>query len=101
MLRALAAHLEPADALEAPVRAAHRDLEQRREQLDYAGARAHGLNIGSGEIESGHRHAVQQRLKRAGIWWKEANAEKILGLRGARANQLWPRYWSVPPPSRN
>jgi hypothetical protein len=101
VLRALAAHLEPADAPEAPVRAAHRYLEQRREHLDYAGARDRGLNIGSGEIESGHRHVVQQRLKLAGSWWKESNAEKMLGLRVARTTQLWQRYWSVPPPSLN
>jgi hypothetical protein len=58
-------------------------------------------NLGSGEIESGHRHVVQQRLKLAGSWWKESNAEKMLGLRVARANQLWQRYWSVPHPSLN
>ncbi len=101
VLGALAAHLEPAEALEAPVRAAHRYLAQRRDHLDYAGARARGLNLGSGEIESGHRHVVQQRLKLAGSWWKESNAEKMLGLRVARANQLWQHYWSVPPPSLN
>jgi hypothetical protein len=101
VLRALAAHLEPPAATTAPVRAAHRYLEQRREHLDYAGARARGLNIGSGEIESGHRHVVQQRLKLAGSWWKEPNAEKMLGLRVARANQLWQRYWSAPLPSLN
>jgi hypothetical protein len=101
VLRALAAHLEPADAPQAPVRAAHRYLDQRRAHLDYTGARAAGLEIGSGEIESAHRHVVQQRLKLAGSWWKEPNAEKMLGLRVARANHLWHRYWSVPTPSLN
>jgi hypothetical protein len=101
VLRALAAHVEPAASPQAPVRAAQRYVEQRRGHLDYAGARAQGLNIGSGEIESGHRHVVQQRLKLAGSWWKESNAEKMLGLRVARANQLWQRYWSTPNPNRN
>jgi len=68
----------------------------RREQLDYAGARAAGLPIGSGEIESGHRHVIQQRLKLAGGWWREANAEAMLGLRTARANQLWNACWKHP-----
>jgi hypothetical protein len=95
VLRALAAHLEPEAIPEAPVRAAHRYLAQRRTHLDYAGARAQGLNIGSGEIESGHRHVIQQRLKLAGSWWREPNAEKMLGLRVARANHLWQRYWST------
>jgi hypothetical protein len=93
VLRSLAAHLEPEATPQAPVRAAHRYLKQRRDHLDYAGARAAGLCIGSGEIESGHRHVIQQRLKLAGSWWKEPNAQSMLGLRVARANQLWHRYW--------
>ena len=71
-------------------------MSARWEQLDYAGARAAGLPIGSGEIESGHRHVIQQRLKLAGCWWKEPNAEAMLGLRAARANQLWNAYWKHP-----
>jgi hypothetical protein len=93
VLRALAAHLEPAATPHAPVRAAHRYLDQRRAHLDYAEALAAGRCIGSGEIESGHRHVIQQRLKLAGSWWKEPNAEAMLGLRVARTNQLWHRYW--------
>ena len=96
VLRALTPHLEPETQEEAPVRAAHRYLSGRRGQLDYAGARAAGLPIGSGEIESGHRHVIQQRLKLAGGWWKENNAEAMLGLRVARANQLWNSYWTQP-----
>ena len=46
------------------------------------------------EVESGHRHVIQQRLKLAGCWWKENNAEAMLGLRVARANQLWNSYWN-------
>ena len=101
VLRALAAHLEPEDSPQAPVRAAHRYLDQRRAHLDYAGARARGLNIGSGEIESVHRHVIQQRLKLAGSWWREPNAEKMLGLRTARANHLWQHYWSTPQTTLN
>ena len=101
VLRRLAAYLEPESTPQAPVRAAHRYLNQRRAHLDYAGARTQGWNIGSGEIESGHRHVVQQRLKLAGSWWKEPSAEAMLGLRVARANQLWHRYWSNPNPNRN
>lgn len=96
VLRALAPHVEAETQTDAPVRAAHRYLSERRAQLDYAGARAAGLEIGSGEIESGHRHVIQQRLKLAGSWWKETNAEAMLGLRVARANQRWSHYWSTP-----
>ena len=101
VLRALTPHLEPEAQAAAPVRAAHRYLSGRRAQLDYAGARAAGLPIGSGEIESGHRHVIQQRLKLAGAWWKENNAEAMLGLRVARANQLWNTYWNQTAPAQN
>ena len=101
VLRALAPHLEPEGAAAAPVRAAHRYLSERRAHLDYAGAVAAGWEIGSGEIESGHRHVIQQRLKLAGSWWREPNAEAMLGLRVARSNQLWQRYWATPQLARN
>lgn len=101
VLRALAPHLEAADQEEAPVRSAHRYLSQRRHQLDYAGARRNGLPIGSGEIEGGHRHVIQERLKLTGCWWKRPNAQAMLGLRVARANQLWSSYWNQPHPQQN
>jgi hypothetical protein len=93
VLGALAAHVEPKSQKEAPVRAAHNYLNERSDQLDYAGARAAGLPIGSGEVEGGHRHVIQERLKLTGCWWKEPNAEAMLGLRVARANSLWDLYW--------
>ena len=95
VLRALASHLEPEGTATTPVRAAQRYLSERRAHLDYAGARADGRCIGSGEIESGHRHVIQQRLKLAGSWWKAPNAEAMLGLRVARTNQLWQHYWAT------
>ncbi len=99
--RALLPHLEPEGTPQAPVRAAHRYLSQRAKHLDYAGARAAQLCLGSGEIESGHRHVIQQRLKLAGAWWTEPHAEAMLGLRVARANRLWHRYWSAPQSALN
>jgi len=95
VLRTLERHLEPAGVKEAPVRAAHRYLQERSGQLDYAGARAKGLPVGSGEIESGHRHVIQHRLKIAGGWWTERNAESMLQMRVARANHWWDAYWAA------
>jgi hypothetical protein len=92
-LQSLTRRLEEAGAKEQPVRAAHRYLTQRRERLDYAGALAQDLPIGSGEVESGHRHVIQKRLKLAGAWWKETNAEAMLTLRASRATGLWESYW--------
>ncbi len=71
---------------EAPIRVCFRYLDNRREQLDYRGALEAGLPIGSGEVESGHRSVIQERLKISGAWWCEENAAKMLALRVVRAN---------------
>ena len=76
------------------MRSAHRYISQRQEHLDYAGALAAELPIGSGEVESGHRHVLQKRLKIAGAWWLERNAEAMLQLRTVRANRDWAKYWA-------
>lgn len=94
VLRSLEAHREEAAKPEAPVRAAYRYIEQRSQHLDFAGAGKKGLPIGSGEIESAHRHVIQKRLKLAGSWWKETNAQRMLNLRTARENNDWTAYWN-------
>ena len=53
------------------------------------------LPIGSGLIESGHRHVLQARLKRPGTAWLEANADDIAQLRVIRANNLWENFWKA------
>jgi len=95
VLRALTPHLESPeiDNEDAPVRACIRYLKNRLTQLDYKSAIENGLPIGSGEIESAHRHVLQARLKLPGGWWKLENANKMIALRLIRANGLWERYW--------
>ena len=94
-LQALASHCEApeVDDEKAPVRCCHRYLSSRRAQLDYRGALANGLPIGSGEIESAHRYVAQQRLKRPGAWWRIEHAEHMLALRIVRINGDWDAYW--------
>lgn len=82
---------EPCPSKDAPVRACYRYLSNRAGQFDYARAIAQGLPVGSGEIESAHRHVIQDRLKRSGAWWKEENAQAMLNLRTLRANGSWLR----------
>ena len=94
VLKTLEAHFEPLEQKEAPVRGTHHYIAKRKENLDYAGARAAGLPIGSGEVESGHRHVIQQRLKIAGAWWTLPNTEVMLQLRTSRANNDWNLYWT-------
>ncbi len=93
VLKTLEPQLEPEEQKEAPVRGAHRYIEKRKENMDYAGARAAGLPIGSGDVESGHSHVIQARLKIAGASWRPHNAEAMLQLRTTRANNDWDRYW--------
>jgi hypothetical protein len=94
VLRSLFHYQEPTDAAETPVRDAYRYLQERHRHLDYKNSSAEKYPIGSGEIESGHRHVVQQRLKIAGAWWKETNLQPMLNLRVARSNHWWAKYWS-------
>ena len=92
----LAEHLEPADTIEelAPVTNAHRYLSNRTDCLDYPRALRLGLPIGSGMIESGHRHVLQARLKKAGAAWLMSNAGLIASLRVLRANNRWLSLWN-------
>jgi hypothetical protein len=94
VLGRLAKAVEPPEQAEAPVRKAHGYIQERKGHMDYARALAADLPIGSGEIESGHKHVLQKRLKLAGAWWLETNLERMLQLRTLRANQLWDKYWS-------
>lgn len=96
VLDELTGHLEEEEEEEsqAPVRGCWRYLSNRLANLDYQGAIAAGLPIGSGEIESGNRSVIQARLKRSGAWWKEENAEDMLALRTLRASGQWESYWT-------
>jgi len=90
-------HIEADTAADdqAPVKACHRYISNRRNQLDYKTALEKELPIGSGEIESAHRYVIQKRLKIAGAWWKIENAEEMLALRVCRANDEWKNYWDM------
>lgn len=96
VLEELASHCEPETTPkeEAPVRNAHRYLSHRRECLDYPGALKQALPIGSGLIESGHRHVLQARLKKAGTSWLPQSAEAMAQLRVLRANNQWHSLWN-------
>lgn len=95
VLDTLRSCMEP-DAIadeDAPVRACYRYISKRPDFLDYQGALAAGLPIGSGAIESAHRYVIQSRLKRPGAWWTLDNLNNMLALRVLRANREWEEYW--------
>jgi hypothetical protein len=83
VIATLGEHREPAEVAEenAPVRAAHRYLSNRADTLDYGAALQAGLPIGSGLIESGHKHVLQARLKLPGAAWCKRNAQTRAQLR--------------------
>jgi hypothetical protein len=82
---------------QAPVRACHRYMVNRRSQFDYKEALARDLPIGSGAIESAHRYVIQDRLKLAGAWWTAENAHNMLALRTLRANNnQWELFRALP-----
>jgi len=96
VVAALAEHLEPAGTAQenAPVRTGHRYLTNRADCLDYPRALKLDLPIGSGMIESGHRHLLQARLKKAGSAWLVDHANQIANLRVLRANGQWSSLWN-------
>lgn len=97
VLEDLKPHLEgeSVKSKDAPVRACYRYIDNRPGQFEYKSAIAAGLPIGSGEVESGHRYIIQNRLKLAGAWWKIENARSMLAIRVIRANGNWETYWNT------
>ena len=95
VIKALEPNLEPEKVTDelSPVRCCYRYLSNRIDCVDYPSAIAAELPIGSGLIESGHRHVLQARLKRPGTAWLKENADDIAQLRVIRANNLWENFW--------
>jgi hypothetical protein len=95
VLQAMETHIEAQSVSEedALVRCAYRYLANRLDCIDYPGAIACQLPIGSGLIESGHKHVLQARLKRSGAAWLQPNADAIAQLRVLRANHRWDSFW--------
>lgn len=95
VIKALEPHIEltTSDKPEPPVKSCHRYLSNRPGQFDYKSAIDADLPIGSGKIESGHRYVIQARLKIAGAWWLQTNADNMLALRVLRENGGWEDYW--------
>jgi hypothetical protein len=52
-------------------------------RMDYPRYRAMGLPIGSGIVESAHRHVLQTRMKMAGQHWSRHHGRRMVALRTA------------------
>jgi hypothetical protein len=51
--------------------------------MEYAFYRSRGYPIGTGAVESAHRHVLQARMKRAGQRWALRCARRMTRLRAA------------------
>jgi hypothetical protein len=66
-----------------------RYYENNSSRMQYKSYLEKGYLIGSGAIESAHRHVVQQRLKLSGQRWSIAGAQQIVNLRACRKSNQW------------
>jgi hypothetical protein len=69
-------------------------FERNLDAVAYAEYRVLGWSTASSEVESGHRHVVQVRVKIAGAWWHPDTVDDILALRMLKANGWWSEYWA-------
>lgn len=81
-------------------------LEAHRQLIGYLGSNVHrtdypqylnrGWQIGSGMIESACKTVVGQRLKLAGMRWREPGTDALCELRALYKSErhLWPAYWN-------
>lgn len=70
-------------------------FERNRDAVAYAYYRDQGWSTASSEVESGHGHVVQCRVKISGAWWHPDHVDDILALRMLKANGWWDDYWST------
>ncbi len=68
-------------------------FKRNSDAVAYAFYRDQGWSTASSEIESGHRHIVQVRVKISGAWWNPDHVDDILALRMLKANGWWASYW--------
>ncbi len=68
-------------------------LQRRFDQIDYPHFQARYFPIGSGSVESSHKHVVQKRMKQAGMRWSLDNIDSMLALRNLVANGRWTSGW--------
>jgi hypothetical protein len=71
-------------------------FRNHQHRMDYPRYLASGWQIGSGPVESGCKRLVTQRLKGAGMRWKERGTTTMCHLRALLLGEpgQWENYWS-------
>lgn len=64
-------------------------IDNQRDRMRYAQARARGLPIGSGNVEASCKSIVRQRMVRGGARWKSEPGERVLHLRALAQSDRW------------
>lgn len=72
-----------------------RYLRERRPMLAYATFAAAGWPLGSGSVESAHKHVLQARMKGPGMRWGLATAQAMIAFRVVLANERWDQTWPL------
>lgn len=60
-----------------------RYVRNNQRRMNFPHYRARGFLIGSGVVESAHRHVIHTRMKRAGQHWSEQGARQMARMRAA------------------
>lgn len=92
-------NLRPDEYLEESVKAKVTELkgylENNKDKMNYKEFKDNGYFIGSGAIESAHKHVIQQRLKLAGMRWSKKGAQYISTLRAASKSDRWDKVQDI------
>jgi hypothetical protein len=72
-----------------PIHEAITYLNNNAGRMNYAAARAAGLNIGSGTVEATCKSLVQVRMCRSGARWRHDTAQALLSLRALALSDRW------------
>lgn len=70
-------------------------LENNKNKMHYKRYTDAGYYLGSGAVEGGHKHVIQQRLKLAGMRWSRSGAQYIATLRTASKSNKWNKVTEI------